>query len=189
MPPWIWPSTRVGLIALPTSCAATMRSTFTVPSSISTSTVAIWAAERVLWGYIVGSAVGAVTQFLLARRVARAWGGPRVERRPVSRRRLAAFGLHSSATTTLVAVRAGIVVVVLARFVGPIAVGYLSVAMLPVTLAGRRDSAHQDDDLPGAGGPLRRRGDSMCSGTVCVSTYGVALASVAIAAGTISEPR
>ena len=39
MPPSIWPSTRVGLIALPTSWAATMRSTFTVPSSISTSTI------------------------------------------------------------------------------------------------------------------------------------------------------
>ena len=40
MPPWIWPSTSVGLIARPTSCAATTRRTFTVPSSMSTSTSA-----------------------------------------------------------------------------------------------------------------------------------------------------
>ena len=32
MPPWIWPSTWVGLIARPTSCAATIASTLTVPS-------------------------------------------------------------------------------------------------------------------------------------------------------------
>ena len=32
MPPWIWPSTSVGLIARPTSWAATIRRTLTVPS-------------------------------------------------------------------------------------------------------------------------------------------------------------
>ena len=44
MPPWIWPSTWIGLMARPTSWAAVMRRTLTVPSSISTSTSAIWAA-------------------------------------------------------------------------------------------------------------------------------------------------
>ncbi len=45
MPPWIWPSTSVGLIARPTSWAATTRRTFTVPSSTSTSTSATWAPK------------------------------------------------------------------------------------------------------------------------------------------------
>ena len=43
MPPWIWPSTSIGLIARPTSCAATIRRTSVVPSSRSTSTTAICA--------------------------------------------------------------------------------------------------------------------------------------------------
>ena len=43
MPPWSWPSTRAGLMARPTSWAATIRRTFTVPSSGSTSTTATWA--------------------------------------------------------------------------------------------------------------------------------------------------
>ena len=45
MPPWIWPSTSVGLIARPTSWAATIRRTFTVPRSRSTSTSATWAPK------------------------------------------------------------------------------------------------------------------------------------------------
>jgi O-antigen/teichoic acid export membrane protein len=91
--------------------------------------------EAVLWAYILGSGIAAAGQLLLARRVARAWGGTRVERPPVSARRLASFGLHSSATTTLVAARVGVIAIVLGRLVGPVQVGLLSVAMLPVTLA------------------------------------------------------
>ena len=93
-------------------------------------------AEGVLWAYIVGSALGAASQLLLARRVARAWGGPRVERRPVDVRSLASFGLHSSITTTIVAARVAVVAVVLGRTTGAIDVGLMSVAMLPITLAG-----------------------------------------------------
>ena len=40
MPPWIWPTTASGLIALPTSCAVSSATTFTRPSSTSTSTTA-----------------------------------------------------------------------------------------------------------------------------------------------------
>src|SRR4051812_28688831 len=91
--------------------------------------------ERVLWGYIVGAAIGSAFQLLLARRVARGWGGPRTPNRPVSRRRLASFGLHSSVTTTLIGLRTAAAVVVLGRAAGPFAVGLLTVGMLPITLA------------------------------------------------------
>ena len=39
-PPWICPSTRIGLIARPTSWQAAYRSTLTCPVSVSTSTSA-----------------------------------------------------------------------------------------------------------------------------------------------------
>jgi O-antigen/teichoic acid export membrane protein len=45
------------------------------------------------------------------------------------------FGFHSSVSTTLVAARLGLVVVVVGRTAGAFEVGLLSVAMLPVTLA------------------------------------------------------
>jgi O-antigen/teichoic acid export membrane protein len=92
-------------------------------------------AQTVLWAYIAGSGLAAIGQLLLARRVARAWGGTRVERPPVSTRQLATFGLHSSVTTTLVAARVALIAIVLGRRVGAVQVGLLSVAMLPVTLA------------------------------------------------------
>ena len=40
MPPRIWPSTTAGLISAPQSSTATYRSTFTMPVSTSTSTIA-----------------------------------------------------------------------------------------------------------------------------------------------------
>ena len=43
-PPSIWPSTFLGLIALPTSWAAMIRRTSTCPVSVSTSTSASWVA-------------------------------------------------------------------------------------------------------------------------------------------------
>ena len=92
-------------------------------------------AEAVLWGYIAGSGLGAASQLLLARRTARAWGGPRAGRRPVGMRSLAGFGLHSSVTTTVVAARAAIVAVILGRTAGAAGIGLLAVAMLPVILA------------------------------------------------------
>ena len=92
--------------------------------------------EAVLWGYIAGSALGAAGQLLLARHAARAWGGPRVERRPVGVRALATFGMHSSVTTTILAARLAVVAIVVGRTSGATDVGLLSVAMLPVTLAG-----------------------------------------------------
>ena len=93
-------------------------------------------AKAVLWGYIAGTGIGAGGQLLLARRTARAWGGPRVDRRPVGMRSLATFGLHSSVTTTVVAARAAVVAVILGRTAGATDVGLLAVAMLPITLAG-----------------------------------------------------
>ena len=91
----------------------------------------------VLWAYVISSAVGAAGQALLARhRARRLWGGvsgPRVA--PVSTRTLAAFGAHSSVTTTLIAVRDGLVSIVLGRQVGARAVGVFNVASLPVTLS------------------------------------------------------
>src|SRR5579863_1701051 len=41
-PPRIWPSTTAGLISAPQSSTATYRSTFTMPVSTSTSTIAQW---------------------------------------------------------------------------------------------------------------------------------------------------
>ena len=45
------------------------------------------------------------------------------------------FGAQSSVTTSLIALRLALVTVVLGRNAGPTAVGFLSVAMLPVTIA------------------------------------------------------
>jgi O-antigen/teichoic acid export membrane protein len=91
--------------------------------------------ESVLCGYIVGSALGSSIQLVLARRVARGWGGPRTDRHPIPGRSLASFGLHSSVTTTLIGLRTAVVAVWLGRTAGPVAVGLLAVAMLPVTIA------------------------------------------------------
>ena len=91
--------------------------------------------DGVLWAYIGAAAIAAGGQFVLARSTARAWGGPREPRRPVRLRALASFGMHSSMTTTIVALRIAVVAVVLGRTSGAASVGLFSVAMLPVIAA------------------------------------------------------
>ena len=93
-------------------------------------------AERVLLGFAVGAAIGSVAQYVVARRMERrAWGVVPPSEAPVRASALVSFGLHSSATTTIIAVRAALVTVVLGRGSGPVQVGFLAIAMLPVTLA------------------------------------------------------
>ena len=93
-------------------------------------------AQRVLVGYAIGAAIGGVIQYVVARLMATSrWGHAAPASPPVGVRALATFGLHSSATTTIIAARAALVTVVLGRQMGSIEVGLLSVAMLPVTMA------------------------------------------------------
>jgi O-antigen/teichoic acid export membrane protein len=83
-----------------------------------------------------GSLVGAALQTITARsQERRHWGDARPGPPPVPIRRLAGFGAQSSITTSLIALRLALVTVVLGRGAGPVAVGFLAVAMLPVTLA------------------------------------------------------
>ena len=93
-------------------------------------------AQRVLVGYAIGAGIGAAIQYVVAESMANArWGHAEPGALPVSVRALTTFGLHSSATTTIIAARAALVTVVLSRQMGSIEVGLLSVALLPVTLA------------------------------------------------------
>jgi O-antigen/teichoic acid export membrane protein len=93
-------------------------------------------AQGLLWGYVIGAGVGALVQGALASTVARAkWFGVATAPPPATARQLAWFGLHSSTATTVVAARTGIVAVAVGRVAGPEALGLLSVAMFPVTLA------------------------------------------------------
>ena len=93
-------------------------------------------AQRVLIGYAVGASMGAVIQSAVAHRLAGArWRHAAPSPSPVGIRALASFGLHSSATTTIIAARLALVTVVLGRSAGPTEVGLLSVAMLPITVA------------------------------------------------------
>ena len=45
IPPWIWPSTIIGLSTVPASSTATCRRSTTLPVSVSTSTTATWAPK------------------------------------------------------------------------------------------------------------------------------------------------
>ena len=93
-------------------------------------------APGILWGYVVGAAVGALVQGAQASAVARGrWFGVATAAPPATARQLAWFGLHSSTATTVVAARTGVVAVAVGRVAGPTALGLLSVAMFPVTLA------------------------------------------------------
>jgi len=92
--------------------------------------------DKILIAYVSASAIGSITQAVVARRIARRrWGtGPR-RRSPVGLRTLVWFGMHSSTTTTIIAVRATLISVVLGRIAGAPAVGIFAVALLPLTLA------------------------------------------------------
>jgi O-antigen/teichoic acid export membrane protein len=93
-------------------------------------------AQRVMVGYAIGAGIGAAIQYAVASSMATVrWGHAEPAPPPVGVGALAAFGLHSSATTTIIAARAALVTVVLSRQMGSIEVGLLSVALLPVTLA------------------------------------------------------
>jgi O-antigen/teichoic acid export membrane protein len=91
-------------------------------------------AEGVLWAYVVATAVAAMTQGWLARRLVRGLERGAHERRPVGARTLAVFGFHSSLSSSVVAARVAVVAIVLGRTAGAHDVGLLAVAMLPVTL-------------------------------------------------------
>jgi O-antigen/teichoic acid export membrane protein len=89
----------------------------------------------VLWAYVCGSAMGAVSQAGLAlRSFHRRFGRGERGRVPVGLRRLAAFGIQSSMVTTVQAMRAAVIAVILGRTVGSVEVGLFNVAMFPMTL-------------------------------------------------------
>ena len=92
--------------------------------------------DTILIAYVAGSAIGSLTQAFVARSIVRRrWGtGPR-GRSPVGLRTLVWFGMHSSTTTTIIAIRAALISVVLGRIAGAHAVGIFAVALLPLTLA------------------------------------------------------
>lgn len=91
----------------------------------------------VLWGYVVGSALGAIGQGVLGiQQIRRAWGRVKPGASPVRSKRLAAFGANSSLTTTLEAIRFGAIAVILGRNSGPSVVGFLNIAMLPIVVVG-----------------------------------------------------
>lgn len=99
--------------------------------------VSIGGPRAVLLAYAGSTAVGSLYEAFLARRESRRrWGrGPAAPRSEVPARRLVSFGLQSSLTTSVIALRLAVVSVILGRSVGPAGVGVLSVALLPVTLA------------------------------------------------------
>jgi O-antigen/teichoic acid export membrane protein len=93
--------------------------------------------EAVLISYVVASLAGALVLAMIAWRVAwRSWtrgqdrGSP-----PVSASKLLRFAAHTSVTTSLVAVQASIIPIVLGRLSGPAQVGIFRVATLPVFAA------------------------------------------------------
>ena len=93
-------------------------------------------AEGILWGYVAGSWLGAIVQGSLAASIARSqWSGVPTGAPPASTRELTVFGLHSSSATTVIAIRSGTVNALLGRTATSTALGLLSVAMFPVTLA------------------------------------------------------
>jgi O-antigen/teichoic acid export membrane protein len=93
----------------------------------------------ILAGLVAGSALGSAAQATWAWRTGRRlWAA-----RPapgvgagvrVATRQVLWFGINSSATTTLVAVRMALVSVLLGRTLGPTAVGVLAVAMFPIAV-------------------------------------------------------
>jgi O-antigen/teichoic acid export membrane protein len=94
----------------------------------------VWA---VLCAYVIGSALGAVGQAMLAvQQMRRAWGRVKPGPTRVSTKRLATFGANSSLTTTLDAIRFGAIAVILGRQAGPSVVGFLNIAMLPIVVVG-----------------------------------------------------
>jgi O-antigen/teichoic acid export membrane protein len=93
--------------------------------------------EAVVASYVVVSAAGSVLQGTLAWRAAwRGWArASKIGTSPVSASKLLRFGLHSSLTTSLSAVSASLIPVLLGRLAGPAAVGIFRVAMLPIFAA------------------------------------------------------
>ena len=89
----------------------------------------------VLAGLVAGSALGSVAQLAWSRRTGdRLWGTTPPARSHVPAGDIVRFGFHSSATTTLIALRVALVSVVLGRTLGPEAVAVFAVAMFPVAL-------------------------------------------------------
>jgi O-antigen/teichoic acid export membrane protein len=97
--------------------------------------VSVGGTVAVLTAFAVASAVGGATQAVVAWRVGwRHW--MRSPAAPdVSARTLVGFAVHSSVTTSVIAVKEAVVSLFLGRAAGPAAVGTLHVAMLPVMAA------------------------------------------------------
>jgi O-antigen/teichoic acid export membrane protein len=92
-------------------------------------------ALGMLAGLVIGSSIGSAVQAAFAWKTGRStWRGAEGESK-VATARIVLFGVHSSLTTTLVAVRYVAAFVLLGRTLGPAAVGVFAVAMFPVTLS------------------------------------------------------
>ncbi len=93
-------------------------------------------ARMVLVVFAVAGGIGSAVQALMSWRIG--WRHWRAHKPLVARRwarELGRFGVHSSATTSVIAAKGGLVALALARSGGPALVGTLQVAMLPVTVA------------------------------------------------------
>jgi len=99
--------------------------------------VQIGTPEAVIVAYAAGNAVGALTNWLIARGlVRRRWRtGTDSPVRRVPIRELIRFGFHTSITGSVAAASGALIPVVLGRLAGPTAVGEFRVSMFPVFVA------------------------------------------------------
>jgi O-antigen/teichoic acid export membrane protein len=90
----------------------------------------------IIGAYVLGALTGALTQLVVARRVAwNKWRRGRDERSARSWvRPLVSFGIHSSLAVTFQSTEKAIVPVLLGAIAGPAAAGVFNVALLPVTV-------------------------------------------------------
>jgi O-antigen/teichoic acid export membrane protein len=147
-----------------------------------------------LTGFVVGSAIGAAVQAFLAWNTGRStWHDSRegdVRAHEASAARLVTFGMHSSVTTTLVAVRYAAAFVLLGRTLGPGAVGVLAVALFPVTLADVASSPLRLLMIPEqATLAARGRPDVMWNGLVAYAKGSLAIGVTAAAIGWLLLPN
>jgi O-antigen/teichoic acid export membrane protein len=147
--------------------------------------------RSVLVAYAVGSAVGAVGQGLLAWRIARhRWPVDGAGDSRPSFRALAAFGFHSSVTTTIIAVRLALVSILLARLANPTEVGLFAVAMLPLVLADVASAPLRVMTFPEqAMLAARGRLDVLRTAIIAYTRFAILLGTLAAVAGWFLIPR